>query len=77
MRQGVVPHPKEDLRFLRIPQQEDEKFQLGTEGQGTSHRRHRPHAIHEDHDPPIQERIPGGHPGQEDDRLRLDCQRII
>ena len=50
VRKGFLPHPKEDLLFLRIPFEEDQKVQLGREGQGSPNHRNWPNAIHEDHD---------------------------
>ena len=51
--EDLVPHPEEDVLELRIPRQEDEELQLGTEGQGTQDRRHRTYAVHEDADEAI------------------------
>ena len=49
----LVPHPEEDVLELRVPQQENEELQLGTEGQGTQDRRYWTYAIHEDADEAI------------------------
>ena len=64
--QGFLPHPEEDVLFLRVPIQEDETVQPHVQGEGTPYDRHRTDALHEDHDPTIQEWIPGGYTGQED-----------
>eukprot|EP00529_Nitzschia_sp_RCC80_P038748 CAMPEP_0113450490 /NCGR_PEP_ID=MMETSP0014_2-20120614/5855_1 /TAXON_ID=2857 /ORGANISM="Nitzschia sp." /LENGTH=62 /DNA_ID=CAMNT_0000341827 /DNA_START=404 /DNA_END=588 /DNA_ORIENTATION=- /assembly_acc=CAM_ASM_000159 len=51
-----------------LPLQEDETVQPHVQGQGTPYGRYWTDALHEDHDPTIQEWIPGGYTGQEDDQ---------
>ncbi|KAG1666781.1 hypothetical protein FOA52_004617, partial [Chlamydomonas sp. UWO 241] len=69
LQRQVVPHPEGDLQWLRVPLPQEAHVPVGPEGNPQVHHRLRPHALHEGPAAPLQERLPGGHRGQEAGRV--------
>merc|ERR1712226_420495 len=59
VRPQIVPHSAQELQFVLVPPGQHAPLQLVGESQETPHGGHWSHAIHEDMDPSLQERIQG------------------
>jgi hypothetical protein len=73
---AVVPYPKKPVLRVRLPERPQAHVQLEHEEQATKHNRHGPHAPSPPHAASIQERVPGGHAGNQEDHAHCERHRI-
>lgn len=79
LRTALLPYPEEELLVVRVPTPAQAHLQLERQEQAETHNRDRPSAPHSPHGSPLQERLPRGHAGHEDDCFRagLVCRRRV
>merc|ERR1711950_55670 len=61
LRQGVLPHPEEDVRQLRLPRRQDEEVRLVRQGPQEEDHRHRQDEAPRRRPQALQEWVQGGH----------------
>jgi hypothetical protein len=72
LRAALVPRAEVDLRDVRVPGGSQEDLPVGPEVHHPADDGHRPHALPQDHEPQVQERVQDRRRGQEEVRHCLE-----